>query len=62
MIEHEMQRDVCKLYIGEKVMVDISKCEQELQNINAKIVSFLEESRPNIEEYNKNIENLQDLR
>ena len=57
-----MQRDVCKLYIGEKVMVDISKCEQELQNINAKIVSFLEESRPNIEEYNKNIENLQDLR
>lgn len=44
-----MTKDVGKLYIGNKVMMDISKCEQELEEIKEKIKRFMEENQKPIE-------------
>lgn len=40
-VEEEMMRDVGKVYLGDRVMLDIEKCEQEFQAIQTKINSFL---------------------
>lgn len=47
-----MSRDVCKLYVGHGMMVDIGKCEIQLKGIQDRIVKYLEENTNNIEQYN----------
>lgn len=50
-----MSRDVCKLYVGNGMLVDIGRCEKQLRGIQDRIVKYMEENTTNIEEYNKGL-------
>lgn len=50
-----MEKDVCKLYIGANMMVDIGKCEEQLRNIETKICNFFQENQESFNDYNKGI-------
>lgn len=60
-IEEEMTRDVCKLYIGANMMLDIAKCEKELKGVEEKIANYIKENYPCIEEYNQKLKELEEL-
>lgn len=60
-IEEEMTRDVCKLYIGANMMLDISKCEKELKNVETKIINYIKENYSCIDEYNNKLKELEEL-